>query len=318
MIQVTCDNCGKQFNIADKFAGRVGKCSGCGQPMQIPELEPAEPQEPGVEEIIDDDLADEELLDEPAPAQEADEEVTEAPTIDEEVPDSGAKRKKMIIAVSAAVAVVVVVLAIVLTLTSKDKPPEAPAPQPVPADAQGESTEPADAEGATGQPATEPEKAPTLVSDECVPASAPAIVENVEIRITWAKVAPVMIEDRATNRTKKSDRAVLAVQVQITNRDKRKILEYETWAGKSGSFERDFGTIEDNLGNGYKRITYGRGVPVGRVVKGMVAPNRSITDVLLFHRPADRFEYLELALPAENIGGSGTICFRIPASMIER
>src|SRR5437763_724323 len=33
---VTCASCKKQFQVADQYAGRAGKCTQCGAPMQVP------------------------------------------------------------------------------------------------------------------------------------------------------------------------------------------------------------------------------------------------------------------------------------------
>jgi len=35
-IPYTCPHCGKQFSVADQFAGQTGPCAGCGQPITIP------------------------------------------------------------------------------------------------------------------------------------------------------------------------------------------------------------------------------------------------------------------------------------------
>ncbi len=35
-ISYSCPNCGKQFNVADQYAGQTGPCAACGQTMTIP------------------------------------------------------------------------------------------------------------------------------------------------------------------------------------------------------------------------------------------------------------------------------------------
>src|SRR5437667_510611 len=35
-IAFTCPHCGKQFSVADQFAGQSGPCAACGQPITIP------------------------------------------------------------------------------------------------------------------------------------------------------------------------------------------------------------------------------------------------------------------------------------------
>lgn len=39
MITMTCENCGQQLNIPERFAGQKGTCKHCGAPMTVPTLE---------------------------------------------------------------------------------------------------------------------------------------------------------------------------------------------------------------------------------------------------------------------------------------
>lgn len=41
MIRFSCQNCGKSFQVEDKFAGRRTKCSKCGQPLEVPAADTA-------------------------------------------------------------------------------------------------------------------------------------------------------------------------------------------------------------------------------------------------------------------------------------
>jgi hypothetical protein len=45
-IVFSCESCGKTFTLDDKFAGKKGKCKGCGAVMQIPEASPGLVPEP--------------------------------------------------------------------------------------------------------------------------------------------------------------------------------------------------------------------------------------------------------------------------------
>ena len=40
-ISYTCPNCGKQFTVADQYAGQTGPCAACGKPITIPFAMPA-------------------------------------------------------------------------------------------------------------------------------------------------------------------------------------------------------------------------------------------------------------------------------------
>src|SRR5690242_4808931 len=35
-IPYSCPHCGKQFSVAEQFAGQTGPCAACGQPITIP------------------------------------------------------------------------------------------------------------------------------------------------------------------------------------------------------------------------------------------------------------------------------------------
>src|SRR6476661_8337983 len=35
-IPYTCPHCGKQFSVAEQFAGQTGPCAACGQPITVP------------------------------------------------------------------------------------------------------------------------------------------------------------------------------------------------------------------------------------------------------------------------------------------
>jgi hypothetical protein len=82
---------------------------------------------------------------------------------------------------------------------------------------------------------------------------------------------------------------------------------------------RDYATLRDNFGNGYRRIDFGlTAYPVGSVERSeSIYYNKPITDVLVFERPIDTFEYLELELPAQNFGSQGLLRFRIPKNMVQ-
>src|SRR4051812_15972177 len=36
-IAYTCPHCGKQFSVAEQYAGQTGPCAACGQPITIPQ-----------------------------------------------------------------------------------------------------------------------------------------------------------------------------------------------------------------------------------------------------------------------------------------
>ena len=113
---------------------------------------------------------------------------------------------------------------------------------------------------------------------------------------------------------------LLMIQLELLNTSPTRKLEYRPWSGKDISFERDYATLRDNLGNSYKRIGFGlRSLPVGAVEQSeSIYPKKSVTDVLVFELPVDTAEYLRLELPAKNFGGTGMLRLQIPKAMIQR
>jgi len=121
----------------------------------------------------------------------------------------------------------------------------------------------------------------------------------------------------------------LIIRIAIENPSDTRIVKvaYDGW----GRGLSDRSRLKDNFGNEYimrrPRIKmYGNifsdefqadGQFTGsKAQPEQVYPGKSITDVLLFDFPVDRAEFLRLELPASTIGGSGTLRFQIPASMI--
>jgi hypothetical protein len=149
-------------------------------------------------------------------------------------------------------------------------------------------------------------------------AESPVKQGDVQIRLMSAKVGKVMIKDSFGGDTSPSKDVLVTITVEVTNLSQTKKLDYRSWAGGDFVLERDFGTLADNFGNSYKRITFGMDKPVGRVTRDSIYPAKSITDVLVFESPIEKSEYLRMELPAKNFDGTGMIRFQIPQTMITR
>jgi hypothetical protein len=140
---------------------------------------------------------------------------------------------------------------------------------------------------------------------------------GVEIRVTSAKVGQVTVQ--RFNETAQTKEAYLIISIRLLNSNPTRKVDYKTWAGASVSFQRDYATVEDDLGNSYKRISSGAfHKPVGRVESESLYPGKPVDDVLIFEEPLAAAKYLDLEMPAENIGSGGFIRIRIPAELIER
>jgi hypothetical protein len=184
----------------------------------------------------------------------------------------------------------------------------------------------------TGQPKTEPTKlaipqpssiekvtdTPTVKSlEEWVTAPTPARLGDVIIKVLSVKVAQVAL--KGTTGEGQSSEPQLIVNLEMSNTNLNRKIDYQTWAGNRVSFERDFATLQDNNGNSYKRISFGIfDQPIGRVMSESIYPEKVVTDVLVFEIPLKSADYLNLELPASNVGEQGFFRIRIPTSLIER
>lgn len=111
----------------------------------------------------------------------------------------------------------------------------------------------------------------------------------------------------------------LLVQLVIENKDAAQPLEYHSWstsaavAGKSAP-----GRMSDGKGKTYKRPTPAELVvkPGGQIEREMIAPGKSVVDVLIFEPPVGDVESFRLELPAVNVGKTGTLRLNMPGYLI--
>lgn len=175
--------------------------------------------------------------------------------------------------------------------------------------------------GASNVPTTKPTISSLAPADEeWVTADSGVRQGDVAVRVRSAEVGIVRVLEDFSGDTSTSKEPALMVKLDIRNISDSRKVEYHGWAGERYSFaSRDFASIQDNFGNTYKRIGYGvTNRPVGQVTTESIYPGKSITDLLVFERPVDKAEYLNLELPGKNFGGSGMLRMRIPAKMVKR
>lgn len=142
---------------------------------------------------------------------------------------------------------------------------------------------------------------------------------DLQLRVTKVSIGQVPLKDSFNDDSKSQDE-LLMVNLELTNINATKKMDYSAWSGKDISFSRDYATLVDNFGNSYKRINFGFSTnPVGAVERSeSIYPNKTVNDVLVFEMPIDTIEYLRLELPAKNFGGTGMLRLEIPKQMISR
>lgn len=153
--------------------------------------------------------------------------------------------------------------------------------------------------------------------EEWVTAPTPAKLGDVIVIVRTAKIDRVPL--KVIQGEGQSEEPMLMVNLEITNTNPNRKIDYKSWAGQSISFQRDFATLKDNNGNNYKRISFGLSErPIGRSDSDSIYPEKALGDVLVFEMPLKTAETLDLELPAANVGEKGSFRIRIPAAMIER
>jgi hypothetical protein len=108
-------------------------------------------------------------------------------------------------------------------------------------------------------------------------------------------------------------------------------VEYHSWSlGRSVSPGYGYATLKDNFGNAYKQSIFG----LGTILHGAAGSYEAIhptqkevpkrkdgmpqgADILVFEPPIDTAVYLDLEMPAKNIGGEEVIRFRIPMKSVK-
>ncbi|MCB9833786.1 MAG: DUF4190 domain-containing protein [Planctomycetes bacterium] len=152
---------------------------------------------------------------------------------------------------------------------------------------------------------------------EWAPASSPVRQGDVQVEVTSAVVQKIAYTGMMGS-AMSSDDPHLAITIRLTNLSTTKKLTYLTWAGGDMSFERDYATVADDLGNDYDRKYNDSSYPPkGRTSYESVYPEKSTTDVLIFEPPIKAAKELHLEMPAKRFGGEGMIRIAIPMSMVE-
>jgi len=107
----------------------------------------------------------------------------------------------------------------------------------------------------------------------------------------------------------------LLLTVKLENLAESKKLEYESWGSRSSLIRRV--RLTDNVRNTYRSKSFGRAELEGQVGAASIYPGETVEDLLVFERPVETAEYLQLELPAAAFGQPGALYFTIPREMIK-
>ncbi|WP_020469116.1 hypothetical protein [Zavarzinella formosa] len=108
------------------------------------------------------------------------------------------------------------------------------------------------------------------------------------------------------------------IGVEVVNVNPTRMLEYKSWSGSYLGISGSSGSLRDNFGNTYQIVTFRNGAwPTGTIDgRTDLPPDRIVSDLLVFEVPLKAAESIDLDLSASNFGESGTVRFRIPASIV--
>lgn len=145
-------------------------------------------------------------------------------------------------------------------------------------------------------------------------AGTPIAVGDISVEVTSVRVGKVPMQDRGRPAGESSeDRLMVTVLVKNTSESSK--IDYSSWNYDSK------GGVKDNFQNVYASAEspmFATRKPAGNVIKQTLYPGESVSDVLVFERPVDGVEFLDVQLSAVHVGGRGVLKIRCPASMIER
>jgi len=110
-----------------------------------------------------------------------------------------------------------------------------------------------------------------------------------------------------------SGKECLLITLEITNTQAAGAVRYASFAS-----QRTRMSLVDDMDESYANI----GIPANRTVEGQtrkaeIPPGKTITDVVIFKKPAGDIDHLKMMLPGSVYRAKGTLGFLIPADMIE-
>jgi hypothetical protein len=164
-----------------------------------------------------------------------------------------------------------------------------------------------------GTEAAEPE--PTASEKWTDASTSSAECGDVTVKIAAAEIGRPRLIGRSSQRAARPKTDYLTLTLELSNRHQTKKLEYTSW-----NVQRNGVSLVDEHANQYRMKSFAnQGLEIDGQMeggKGSLYPQESTQDMLVFEKPAQSAERLRLELPAGAFGGSGSLRFEIPASMI--
>ena len=141
--------------------------------------------------------------------------------------------------------------------------------------------------------------------------------QDVQVRITSASIVRPAVRGSQWKTVKTADQRYLQLMLEIKPITHRSDIDYRSWGRLHDGL--DSPTLIDNEGNPLKLVEVWPLMPASRPPEpSHVAAQKGIVDVLLFEIPPTSAQELQLQLPEANVGGGGTLEFKIPAAMLRK
>jgi hypothetical protein len=146
--------------------------------------------------------------------------------------------------------------------------------------------------------------------------SAAALHGEVAVCVASAIVQPLEFTRDSETESPSDDHLAIRLQVLLTGTTGK--VEFECWGNINFGDANHAPSLTDNLGNIYKARAFDTGTEIaGHDRNPSLYPKLYADDLVVFEVPRADVEFLHLELPASAFGGSGTLRFQIPRSMIE-
>jgi hypothetical protein len=176
-----------------------------------------------------------------------------------------------------------------------------------------QDTRPVDTGAAKDTRSTKVEPPPPVVEEWVTVPAGQGRVGSVVIRVTGAEIDSVKGKDgKSLHPTLQQ----LAIRILVENSGKDKI-NYRGAGDQATKFGEGAPRLTDDQGKPYQVVNFGKDKPIaGQADATAIDGGKSVTDLLVFDRPADSSQYLKLELPGSNFGGAGKVKFKIPKSYI--
>lgn len=163
----------------------------------------------------------------------------------------------------------------------------------------------------------EPQAAPPVERIPTPKEAATTFFEDDQVRVELGQVTIGKVPLKGIQGEGQSEDVLLQIAVRIINKSDAKKLAYRSWS--DGQFNRNAASLEDDIGNTYKRITFGFSTtPIGQSGSESIYPGKDIGDLLVFEVPVEKAAHLILELPKAAYGGSGDGFLKVDLSTVPR